>query len=1488
MSQEAQQEVERTSLIPDRVLPFVGPRQLPLRHHVAIMEDLIRQHRAPDESHSLSHRAKELEPLPKILVIGTDEPALKATEQLLLAGFAVVVAEEDARPQSLTHVGEEKAKWGLQVLSHPHAVALMNKRFTVGEVNAAGFSGVVLSHEIAEPQIKTPVDMSIPLVIPAESVLVPGYPATDIEHKIANPNTIRGERRFGRAHNGSLGRIGITGEDPVQAVEAAHRVALIHLVDAAARKYGVGPEYFRFDALTQGNVQDVTERLGMAPGEVGVTTLIAPNTDAMLDGARVTREMLEQNRITLMNNAHVTGTIASPSPEIVHVSVSKAVSSANIFDTTIGLSGLVIADGSPVNRQISPFTVPTIRVGEAHVGNGRNELRAVEEFAEEVRRRGKHPNDRVIATVQEARRNGAAPIEYVADWLVSTTPIFWNGHMSGESAHGKKGQEEALKAKIGHDVPETLLPFLSDPEDRMGVTNSLPDVAAALWTQSGVTYQGRAIASYKDWREAKTHFEQEAGHVRVAILGGTAFSYELARHVRECFPNAHVVIFEPADHVGGGDVSALSPFAHTQGEKVRRARIAIQAIMDPGIDVITSFQIRERDIPYTLKSLNVGVTLDARVDQDVAPAVVPDGKKILSAADFRRLVYQPFDRDGHMGAVSLPSIDTSRGPSQRGFIMANGKTGLEFLQAAEVVRTVDDIERKWGVPRALIDAHALLNGGLLKNRTDGLGFKYLSHGETTMLVPNWLEAFPASALGVDTEGVSPRDRDLQKKIIAAFTERQKENGGFFVGNTTIGNIRPQDDGGLLIQLVDPRNKSQQPASASFIVSAMEPHQHKAIPGAIMMTQDRWDDLPGDVISQLEKAIQRVPRSGAFDNEQFQNIIVAHQIGRGQRWTDSSRVDPIVHYLQNGPQALLAQAAQKEEPPVVRQESTMVFPPVSVDRIPNGRNDLLDALAAVQSTHRQQIAEEMHVPVEPLGLPVPAPRVELPQAAYESRAFTSPDVVRDTVHERRQAHVRAMVLTNLRDILVTRAREGGYADPRDVGLPGAERLNMLMNLTEEDIVLHTYNTGKHQVGGDDEFRSAEYILLRLRQQRGVDETLDLHMRMLDTGEFQQRGTDGRWHTLRTVNSLRRALVFRFGRWTQRYDGDGFAYMAQFRTRLRAEQGLFGLWYMQEQLRAMGENIDVTDDRFSFLFGQLEVSRSGNIIATRRGRDGHIEREMLLSNRAVRRAISRLLATERELPSHQEQMIDDAKDFMIRYQYTASLVLGLFAKAGLAQIVSHPEHINGLAGTGVAWGVMMNRLMARVKHGYAQGSVDFKVVQVMEHLTGHVAAFGMGLILSEPVGGWFDRFMGTDTVGTELHNTAVTHEPNTSASLEPSVTFSPSELQSTDPVMPASDVPSADVAVSTPAVDVSAYHGQWQTQMVEMMQKLGGTEGWMNTVDQNGVSQAEVMSHWRILLEGKISDSDLARLIDQIGGTKDIAQYMHLRESLLVEVQALLRQ
>ncbi len=1553
MSQVAQETLTAEPVGDERVVPFLSPAKPDIDTHVAIVGRMQQDRLLPPVFPPFHERQEWLKPLPKVLVVGTDESALEAGERLMNAGCAVVFAEEDSRPRSLAALGQKRAEWGLGVLSNPQAIVLTNCRLSGAEIAGAGFSGVVLSHEIEKDTVHTEVDMSLPLVVPARSLLYPGLKALDLDRKIPNPDDIRGGKRFGRLHGGQMGRIGVYGYDPLEAVAAAQKVALMHVADAAQRKHRIGLDRLAHDALVSSDVRHAAGRLGLAPGDVGTTTLILPR-EGDLDDVGVSEELLERNHITVLHHADVLSVAASPSPDIVHVNLRHRVSELNVVDRVVGFSGLVVADGTRVDYDTNSLTVPVLRVGLAagSVDDMRDEA-ATAQFAHAVKTQGVNNHEQVFQFVDHKTTGDAQRMNYVADWLISEMPIFWNGHVpqklleeesvtkistsQDEHKQPEVRKKPDMKELVGHEIPPHVLPFLADPEERRSHWMSIHEAAREFWARYGKPYKDVPVKSFEDWVAAKRDFHSESGHVEIAIFGGGAGAYIAALQIRARYKNAHVVIFEKEGHMGGMALSAISPFVDNHEEtKISAARTAMQAMMDPGVDVITGFEVADKDIPWMAKNFGFKVMIDARGAEPNRLKQLPyDGEQIMTVTDFLGKVNVPYDRDGHFGQVHLPATYTQGGPAHRGFIVGGGLAGLDVLVATELVRTVDDIERKWGIPRHLINVEALLSGGLLQNRTadpqpksgdPGLGFRYLAHGETTVLYHGNLGDVRMEKLLKGANGLTRGDRELRKMMLAELARRQKMYGGVFVGYSAIRSVRREPDGSLLLTIEDPRNHGTHYASASFIASAIGFTRRYPIPDSIITAADKSQTpVPGtvvigigksgagdlsatgatirDVMPQVEAVMKSARPSDASQARMFVQMIVSHQVSKGQRWTNEDPVDPIVHFMQHAPEALIAKGFRtraEEEVVVPSVEKVQSQPAVrlsSTVEVPRERNELLDILARAHERQRMERAELFNRVAE-LGLPVDRRSgIVLPEVPPVEAPIGSLDELRDAVTTRRQIQAKAMVLAHLRDPLVIQAKEGGYNDPKDVGLPDADTLNILMNLTEEDIVLrHYYTGGKDRVNkNDEEWHTADYISIRIHdKRRGIDEERDLRIRMLRNGDFQyQRG--GRWYTVRSVNSLRQALGRPFGAHTAAYEHDGYAYMDMFRDRLAHERGRAGLIYVLGQLERLGVKDKTTVDQFTFLVRQLIVSPEGNLFLRRYESKTREETlEWLLTNAKTRKAISRLLTTQETMLSLREQMKEDALEFITRYQYAASLTLGLFAKAGLTHLMRDPDSLTSLVGLGVGWGLLMNRLMARVKHGYLVGSVDHTMVQLMERITGHVAAFGMGVLLSEPTHALFERF----TEHADASGVSVTHEPTATLDAPGGQTVTqPHSDGSGVPVQPdagvagtplPSDATPQSVTPSQPAFDASIYHGDWQTHMVEMVNKLGGTQGWMNTIDNNGVSQAEVMTHWQILLDGRIPSEDLSRILDQIAQTKDFFEYMNLRETLLRDLQVLLAQ
>lgn len=1763
MSQAVAETTETREAVPDaRVLPFLFPVRPSLREHTEIIEHLQAAKFLPEVFPPYHEKEQQFKSLPKVLVVGTDEQALVAGERLMEAGFAVIFAEEEARPESLMRLGEERAKWGLGVLSHRQALVLTNCHLSAAEIEAAGFSGVVLSKELDKPRTHTEVDMSLPLVVPARTLTHPGFHTLDFDRKIPNPDDLGKGKRFGRLHGGQLGRVGIYGYDPLEAITAAQKVATMHVADAAARKHRMPAREFRHDALVSPSLREAAERLGLAPGEVGTTTLILPN-DAYLPDVGVTVKMLEQNHITPLHHAEVLGATASPSPEIIHVNVRHHISELNVSTGAVGFSGLVIADGRDVDYGTNSLTMPVVRIGSAAgLADDTRDESTTAGFIRQVQERRINRHADVFRFVDRKTTNEAQRMGFVAHFMVSEMPIFWNGHVGQkeqtEDQTEEQGASESYRSpaeiarsawklksadETRHDN-EVLFGPEAKPAPFVGVIGD--GVAGATAAKAlvekgyrvivfGTSPGGEALRMIDEVAHHKTRFGGEGIVMRGIERGGVHYIHEsvdlakLPELVNEYGLSGLIVaaggqerrdtnidysipgVMTLREFIGdyNGPLNAGKPVTEVDfGLPVPRSqypnmRVAwrgagrgvediavklryMQAMIEAekqGISPETIVRSALFDGPshipahqrmaHHFKSMGIDLHAlgeaigihrggiadfkwnDPR-DHHLKEAILLSQRDVGARAHLRELFEQnPFlspDRvvslfvrrfdsefraaiekevrqwqDGY--AVTLFEHGTLLGieRTERGklllrltspvgdktevvdmFVDSLGSEGIK-LPFAQIVRpdglvvpielagmsfdgrgavgpSVKHAEKqadvldvrmkkagaherqtKDGFRRTVLrledhDNQSGFDGSplhIVVNDSSLRGAFSEFHGQTVPekepdevarrealyreerlnhLIETVQESFDfllhTYAQNIALRNEFDRTHDLEVTGEHALQERilrqMARRNGFEVRPYTAVGSEDGSPAGVEITVRIPKHASEEYRThASRLTSIRVAHD-----GHIYLHNGAtWQQVSGDyhLIDSLFAQMGLGSRNMAVDvpasmyglqgarrrhlAETVTNLIpeaahgMLYQMPNGAAritlFGNPTRYDGSVFVNAEGRLCRIEQYHLIPDGGAMYRSRLADMRPVQVETaepagtaeevVPQG-NELLEILARAHDRKRQDRAELFNRHAE-LGLPVDRRSgIALPEVPPVETPIRSLDALREAVTTRRQAQTKAMVLAHLRDTLVARAHEGGYNDPVEAGLPDADMLNILMNLTEDDIVLRHYYIGqKDRINKDDEeWHTADYISLRLYdERRGIDEERDLRIRMLRTGDFQyQRG--GRWYTARSVNSLRQALGRPFGAHIAPYEHDGYAYMDMFKDRLMHERGRAGLIYVLGQLDRMGVKDETTVDQFTFIVRQLIVSPEGNLFLRRYdGRTREESLEWLLTNGKTRKAISRMLRTAQEMPSPREQLQEDMRDFLEKYQYAASLTLGLFAKAGLTHVMQDPSSLNCLAGLGVAWGGLFNRLMARVKHGYVKGSVDFRMVQIMERVTGHVAAFGAGVLLSEPVSDLLHRFGDgpTDaaTLPAEVHQPPQTHTPSTSvqgATPEPQVDHGLPGVQPGMEVGDAPSVPIGDGGATVSSFDASIYHGQWHDEMIRVVQQLGGTEGWTNTIDNNGVSQAEVMAHWRILLQGKIPAEDLSRLMNEIAQTKNITEYMQLRETILEEVRTLL--
>ena len=507
-------------------------------------------------------------------------------------------------------------------------------------------------------------------------------------------------------------------------------------------------------------------------------------------------------------------------------------------------------------------------------------------------------------------------------------------------------------------------------------------------------------------------------------------------------------------------------------------------------------------------------------------------------------------------------------------------------------------------------------------------------------------------------------------------------------------------------------------------------------------------------------------------------------------------------------------------------------------------------------------------------------VILPEITRANKNIASISQLREEAHQMRDAYVKTMILSQLRDTLEISAREGGYSDPRTVGLPEPEMLNILLNLKEEDVLLKTYFNGEiHREGSDKEFRTVRYISVRLEDKRmGINKMIELPLRTLDTGDFQFRNNEGQWQTIRTVQEMRVILGQQCNTTIEQYKRDGHVFMQAYKHKLHMQQALLGKQYIDGQLEKMRVLHGLTQRQFELLYGNLTVSSEGNLFLHRVNRKtGEEEFEWLLSDRAVRKRMERIIATNKSMATKREEIEENIQDAAL---YAASAVAGVAVSAGFNHLVGMPKVTATLAG--LLWPIVRfaHQHFLSQEDEAKQETKAYSDVRLKRKIT------GAALWFLTAVGGesFADGFLPDNKAsGDQNHGVSAGHHDGFAVELPEQTAHPDSPSQpNVDPGLEIADEPPVD---QLPAADVSSYAYDWVEPMQEAIRELGGTHGWVNTIDANGVTQAEVMVDFAKKFGSQLTSEQLKNMIDRITQTKDVFSYMDLRLELAQELQSL---
>lgn len=455
---------------------------------------------------------------------------------------------------------------------------------------------------------------------------------------------------------------------------------------------------------------------------------------------------------------------------------------------------------------------------------------------------------------------------------------------------------------------EAVAPFLRGSQPSL--RRSAQEAVDEFWQQ-----YGGDTKTYTDWLRARNHFRSQIGNIPVVIRGGGRAAMWTAEKILKDIPNAHVVMYDDADVLGGNARRAISPLIPSHAAaKTGSLRDAMKLLMHPRLDVLSNTTLSNEAFERFVRTHTLPVAIDA-------PGAVPKrgsypyGKRVWDIMDLVENINKPFDEDGHFRRVNVPVSRSPEGRRLPNVSVIGGNTGRDAQIAFALVHTAQDIADTYKVPIEDVNHAKILEDGIVQTRKalglaplDDLYIYWKPIGE----MANVKKLFKQT--GKLQRGDPELSAILTQGILGPDGWQEKE-GGIFLGETELAAL--EDDGSKVrTQLRHTRLGSTQNVDSSLAListgfQAGTPFRVQTESGVVGtdvgMKVEGSGDLPAtmvsvkastpDVIQQLTAIGNTYPEAGY---RAWVSDVKEQQKKAGMVGADGIHVDPISYTITHGP------------------------------------------------------------------------------------------------------------------------------------------------------------------------------------------------------------------------------------------------------------------------------------------------------------------------------------------------------------------------------------------------------------------------------------------------------------------------------------------------------------------------------------------------------------------------------------------------------------
>jgi hypothetical protein len=458
---------------------------------------------------------------------------------------------------------------------------------------------------------------------------------------------------------------------------------------------------------------------------------------------------------------------------------------------------------------------------------------------------------------------------------------------------------------------------LHPPDLSEGALTCVDDAAEAFRRKS-------QMPSLMDWRAQRNEFRSKPHKVAVIYGGGPATTLSLQQFTKDAaFADTHFILVHDGYYPGALGVDAISPYIRGhRSTRTTQLSSGMKMWRHPHVDVIPGMHVSPEEAASFAVNIGAQMVIDARGGEPTRSpfAGLP---RTFSTPGFLDLVNKPFNAEGVFTDEALMRLHDRNGKLGKTIISGGGNATRDLQVATQVIATIDEASRMYGVPPESFDPEKIADyeGGILAARralglptTHDIHFVGLYHGRLENLKMTKLMR----------QGQFPGDLGQQMKAQALAWQQQ--DGGRFDEWSTATDAVELPSGQMKLTISDERDQSGKTIRFDTAGNHVDALGYAALePLPVSAPQIRRGMAAGGsadlgvtgkaIISGMPQAreiISAIQPPAMTSYRKSLERVFMYQRANGVLAADGQLGDPVDYVFRNAPRAMVAKAWRTKE------------------------------------------------------------------------------------------------------------------------------------------------------------------------------------------------------------------------------------------------------------------------------------------------------------------------------------------------------------------------------------------------------------------------------------------------------------------------------------------------------------------------------------------------------------------------------------------------